>query len=72
MNQVKEDAWFQQKRQGHSCFSESTYPSMKGDFQEPFVTQPAWIFLRKANVQDAHESYKRVLLFAEALAYPVD
>lgn len=45
---------------------------MQGDFQEPFVAQPAWIFLSKANVQGAHESYKSVLLFAEALAYQVD
>lgn len=51
---------------------ECTYPSMKGDFQEPFVAQPAWIFLCKANVQSAHELNKRVLLFAEALAYQVD
>lgn len=51
---------------------ECTYLSMQGDFQEPFVAQPAWIFLSKANVQGAHESYKSVLLFAEALAYQVD
>lgn len=45
---------------------------MQGDFQEPFVDQPACIFLSKANVQGAHESNKRVLLVAEALAYQVD
>lgn len=45
---------------------------MQGDFQEPFVAQLAWIFLSKANVRGTHESYKRALLFAEALVYQVD
>jgi hypothetical protein len=48
---------------------ECTYPSTKDDFQVPFVDQPAWTFLCKANVQGAHGLYKRVLLSVEALAY---
>lgn len=51
---------------------ECTYPSMKGDFQEPFVAQPACIYLCRANVQGDRELNKRVSLSAEALVYQVN